>query len=340
MPLFETTRDDGTWSAWLASAGIDDVYHSARYAEIWAREERGSFVGIRYESPTGRMLYPLLLVPLDSLPGGSGLLEARTPYDFGGPWGLSTDLEALHGEFRVELLDWLRSRDVVSEFARIHPLRKGGQPADAKLHAENFIVDLTVSYEDLFSSQHRRHRRAVRAFHRRNGEPDVISEISPDDASTFSELYARTMSRVAASLDYRFAEPTLSALMSLDEMCLVRASSETGASGAALFLRSDQNLFYFLGASADDRQAGTNNAVFDAAIRYAQSLGLQTLHLGGGSESLRDFKSQIANGTVPYSLVQRIVDEPRYAALCEACGVSGSSQMPAFRSKLVERRES
>lgn len=339
MSVFETTRDDETWSAWLARADLDDVYYSPRYVRIWEREERGSFVGIRYESPTGQMLYPLLLVPLDALPGGSGLLEARTPYDFGGPWGDSSDLEALHREFRVALLDWLRSRDVVSEFARIHPLREGGRPADAKLHAENFIVDLTVAYEELFSSQHRRHRRAVRAFKRRYGGAELISDVSSEEVSMFVELYARTMHRLSASLDYRFSEQTLAALMSLDEMCLARASDDGGVRAAALFLRSGRDLFYFLGASADERPPGANNAIFDAAISHAQSCRLQRLHLGGGSESLRDFKSQIATGTVPYRLVQRVVDEPRYAALCEACGASGSSAVPAFRSKLVESRQ-
>jgi hypothetical protein len=338
MSSFETTRDDETWSAWLAEAGIDDIYYRASYAEIWAREEQGCFTGIRYRSPAGRMLYPLLLVPLNSLPGGSGLFEARSPYDFGGPCGDGPDLGALHREFRDALVDWLQSRDVVSEFARIHPLRRGGQPADAKIHAENFVVDLAVPYGELFSSQHRRHRRGVRAFHRRNHETHWISDISAEDATVFTELYARTMTRVAASTDYRFAEQTLAALMALDEMCLVRATSENEVSGAALFLRSGDDLFYYLGASADDRSAGTNNAIFDTAIRHAQSRGLRTLHLGGGSESLRDFKSQIATGTVPYSVVQRIIDQPRYVALCEACGVSGSTYFPAFRSTLVERR--
>lgn len=338
MSHFETTGDDATWSAWLAEAGIDDVYYFFRYAEIWAREERGSFIGIRYESPRGRILYPLVLVPLDALPGGSGLLEARTPYDFGGPWGDSSDLRGLHQEFRDALVDWLRSRDIVSEFARIHPLRRGGQPADAKLHAENFIVDLTVPYDDLFSSQRRSHRGAVRAFHRRNQQTRWICDLSPDDATGFTELYARTMTRVAASTDYRFAEQTLAALMSLDEMCLVQATSEIGVTGAALFLRSGDDLFYYLGASTDDRPSGTNNAILDTAIRHAQSSGLRMLHLGGGVESLRDFKSKIATGTVPYSVVHRIIDKPRYAALCEACGVSGSTVFPAFRSKLVEGR--
>ncbi|MBW1761568.1 MAG: hypothetical protein DRH30_09550 [Deltaproteobacteria bacterium] len=339
MSSFDTTRDDETWSAWLADAGVDDVYYSASYAAIWAREERGSFIGIRYESATGRMLYPLLLVPLDSLPGGAGLVEARTPYDFGGPRGDSADLVQLHEEFRTALVAWLRSHRVVSEFARIHPLCEGGRPADAKIHAQNFIVDLSLAYDDLFSSQHRRHRRAVRAFARRNGDADVISDISPADASSFVELYDRTMRRVGASSDYHFTHETLSALMSLEEMCLMRATGETGTGGAAIFLRSGSDLFYFLGASADDRPPGTNNAIFDAAIRHAQARGLRTLHLGGGSESLRAFKSQIATGTVPYSLVQRIVDAPRYAALCEACDSSDSTHFPAFRSKLVEQRQ-
>jgi hypothetical protein len=37
-------------------------------------------------------------------------------------------------------------------------------------------------------------------------------------------------------------------------------------------------------------------------------------------------------------VLQRIVDEPRYAALCEACGVSHSSDFPAFRPMLRQRR--
>jgi hypothetical protein len=339
MPSFETTEDAETWSAWLAEAGIDDVYYSFQYVRIWAHEELGRSIGIRYESPKGRILYPLVLVPLDFLPGGSGLVEARTPYDFGGPWGDGPDLQALHGEFRDALVDWLKGRDVVSEFARIHPLREGGQPADAKVHAENLIVDLTGPYDELFSSQHRRHRRSVRAFHRHDHELQWISDISDHDATAFAELYARTMTRVAASTDYRFSETTLSALMDLDEMSLVQATSERGTLGAALFLRSGNDLFYYLGASVDDRPAGTNNAIFDAAIRHAQSQGLRALHLGGGSESLRDFKSQLATGTVPYSVVRRIIDEPRYSALCRACGASGSAYFPAFRSELIERRQ-
>jgi len=338
MSSFETTQDDEIWSTWLARAEVDDVYYSARYARIWADEERGNFTGIRYESRAGRVLYPMLLVPLDSLPDGSGLLEARTPYDFGGPLGEADDLEALHHEFRTVLLDWFQSRRVVCEFARIHPLSGGGRPPDAKLHAENFIVDLAVPYDDLFSSQHRRHRRAVRGFNRRDGETNVISDISPADASSFVELYQFTMNRVGAGSDYYFTPETLAALMSLDEMCLVRAEAENQMWGAALFLRSGPSLFYFLGASAGERPPGTNNAIFDAAIRHAQSRGLTTLHLGGGGESLRQFKSQIASGTVPYYVLQRIVDEPRYAALCEACGMSGSAHFPGFRPTLVEQR--
>ncbi|MBT8450874.1 MAG: GNAT family N-acetyltransferase [Deltaproteobacteria bacterium] len=339
MTSFETTEDAKTWSAWLAEAGIDDVYYSFQYLETWAHEELGRSIGIRYESPRGRILYPLVLVPLDSLPGGSGLVEARTPYDFGGPWADGPDLRALHGELRDVLVDWLQGRGVVSEFARIHPLREGGQPADAAVHAENLIVDVTGPYDELFSSQHRRHRRAVRAFHRHNHELHWISDISDRDATAFTELYARTMARVAAGTDYRFSDTTLSALMALDEMSLVQATSETKPLGAALFLRSGDDLFYYLGASADDRPAGTNNAIFDAAIRNAQSRGMRTLHLGGGSESLRAFKSQIATGTVPYSVLRRIIDEPRYTALCRACGASGSTYFPAFRPELIERRQ-
>ena len=152
MASLQTTEEDSTWAAWLAEAGLDDVYYSAAYARIWAEEERGSFVGIRYSGAAGLLLYPLVLVPLDSLPGGAGLLEARTPYDFGGPRAFGEDLQAVHEGFRPELVAWLRSRGVISEFARLHPLSNGGRPTDAKLHADNFVVDLATTYEELFAS--------------------------------------------------------------------------------------------------------------------------------------------------------------------------------------------
>ena len=338
MASFETTEEDATWADWLTSTGTEDVYYAARYGRIWAAEESGRFIGIRYSGPAGVVLYPLILVPLDSLPGGAGLLEARTPYDFGGPRGFGEDLDALQKTFRAALLQWLASQGVVSEFARLHPLCGGGRPADAKLHAENFVVDLAIPHDDLFAAQHRRHRRAVRAFTKRHGDPSVTSDIHTGDAAMFIDLYRDTMERVGASTDYYFGSETLRALSELDEMSLIRAGSVDDPSGAALFLRSGADLFYFLGASSGERPAGTNNAIFDAAIRYGQSLGLRMLHLGGGSESLRSFKSQIASGSVPYYVLLRVVDRERYSALCEACGATGATQFPAFRPLLVANR--
>ena len=88
MSSFETTGDDETWSAWLRDAGVDDVYYSAAYARIWAREERADFIVVRYESAEGCVLDPLLPVPLDSLPGrrpfrGAHTLRFRRPVGAG-----------------------------------------------------------------------------------------------------------------------------------------------------------------------------------------------------------------------------------------------------------------
>jgi hypothetical protein len=48
------------------------------------------------------------------------------------------------------------------------------------------------------------------------------------------------------------------------------------------------------------------------------------------------FRYRYASADVPIAL---IVDESRYAALCGACGVSGSAHLPAFRWKLSEQRQ-
>lgn len=336
MAHLETTDDSSTWSGWLADAGLDDVYYAPEYASIWAREEGGRFCGIRYQSRAGRVLYPVLLVPLDRLPGGSGLFEARTPYDFGGPRGDGFDLQMLQAEFRDAVIRWFRARGVVSEFARLHPLANAGWPPDATLHAENYVVDLRRPYEDIFESQHRRHRRAVRGFVRRSAEPLVVDGTRQDAAAFFS-MYIDTMRRIGAGVEYHFSEDTIGSLVALEEMKIIRAVSAENTVGMALFLQSGHDLFYYLGASADERPPGANNAIFDAAIRHAQSHQLRMLHLGGGGESLRAFKGQLGTGTVPYRLLKRIIDPTRYAAVAEACEVSSSEQFPAFRARLIGR---
>jgi hypothetical protein len=345
------TEDTGEWDAWCAAAGIDDIYFRLSYARLWAPYEGARAIGLRLRTDAGVLLYPVLQVPLDALPGGVGRCDLRTAYDFGGPLALGPDAAALHQEFR-HALDELSARwRVVTELARLHPLRfaAGSRPTDAALHGENFIINLREGYDAARGAYQRIFWRNVKRARKRGLVASLHPAPSPSLRATFIQFYWDTMHKLSASAYYFFDRETLTRLMALPEMSLVIVRRPAEAPGeaeptregdviaAALFLRSADDLFYYLGAS-DQRALDLrpNNLLFDHVVQHGCTQGLERLHLGGGSPGLRRFKGQMASGTPPYHLLKRVHDPAAYAELCAGAKVDPESgEFPAYRGVLA-----
>ncbi len=338
--MIEVVTEWRRWAAVLERLGVDDCYADLRYAQIWADEECAETrpVGLHYRGEDGEACYVLLLVSLDTIGGGKGLYEARTPYDFGGPWVKASKPEATTKAFEAELSEWLQDNAVISEFARIHPFAASQSRDDAQWHADNFVIGLEGSLEQVRQKQHRRHRRAVRRAKKSGLHAKVCAQAGTETVGCFAELYTATMQRLNASPDYFFSHDTLRRICALEYTFLVSVTSDHRTESFGLFLRSAEVVFYYLGASARPVAAGANNLLFDEATKYAYLLGASALHLGGGSESLRRFKGQLATGTVPYSVVKKVVDPVAYQKLCRANCLSEHDGFPPFRKLLRERQ--
>lgn len=338
----ETTTDAETWTTWIDAAGVEDVYYSFDYLEIWETEEKGEPVGIRFDGSAGRVLYPVVCVPLDPLEEGTGYVDVRTAYDFGGPLTIThgADGSTLLDQFDPAFVELLESWNTVTEFARLHPLRVDSVPDDAVHHADNYVVEFDEGYERVYDEYKSSFARNVRQAEDHGLE--VAIEDEPDDAArrAFIDLYLDTMEKVDAEPFYFFDESTLQALMDLPEMATVTTRTETGEIAAsAIVLQSANDLFYFLGASDRDYlDLRPNNILFDRIIRHAAQSGYDQLHLGGGSEGLRRFKSQMATGTVEYYLRKRVHDREAYETICEAEGENPDADaFPPYRDAILER---
>lgn len=337
----ETTTDPETWADWSAAVDLEDVYYRLEYLELWEDEEAGSPVGIRYESGDGTVLYPLLKVPLGALEGGEGRIDVRTAYDFGGPYASGGDPEALLESFDEELVELFDEWNVVTEFARLHPLRLEALPADSEFHADNFVVETSEGYDEVVDQYKSSFDRNVRQAERNGLEVEITDAPGETERTAFVDLYLDTMEKVGADPFYFFSDSTLERLMDLPEMSTVTTRTEEGeVAASAIVLQSDEDLFYFLGAS--DREyleLRPNNILFDRIIRHAAETGREQFHLGGGSEGLRRFKSQMATDTVDYHLLKRLHDPEVYRTICEAEGFDPEADaFPVYRETLLERR--
>lgn len=333
--LLQYTLDDDVWNDWCDELEVDCPYYSLAYARIWEREERGASVGIRFEDRHGAVLYPVLRVPLEPLTGGSPHVDIRTAYDFGGPLPVSKAPEATLEAFDRALRPLFSEWGVVTEFARLHPFaRVGSRGASTELDP-SFVVDFGHSLRAIRKGYHSSFRRNLRKARRNELEAEVLDDPCPTDVRRFHEMYLETMRYVGARDFYFFSLQTIQELCALPEMRLVAVRHGGATIAAALVLRSAGADFYYLGCSDKSQlDLRPNHLLFDTMIADGIQRGARCLHLGGGPESLRRFKAQMANATAPYRQVRRIHQPATYERLSTRFH-ERSGMFPAYHCELI-----
>ena len=333
---FKVAREAATWQAVGGEHVEQDFYYSWDFLAAWAREEGAEPLGLTYDNGTHLILYPVLRIPLDSLPGGEGLSDLRTPYDFGGPIAFGPDLHLALKTFELALCQFARDEGIVTEFARIQPFDVLIRPGLAEKHADNLIVDLRLSKSDLEAGQDGRHRSSVRAAQRFGLRFQLSSSPVSGEIDEWCRLYRATMSRLNASATYRSSDQLFHELLCLPtaRLASVHLDDETLAMAIAVYSKLD--VFYYLSASTERaRKFKANNFLLQELAKMSQAEGRRFLHLGGGSPSLRHFKSQVATGTIPYFVVRRQFDTALYERLSQPFINSG--EFPSYRTYLAAR---
>lgn len=338
--MIETTTSLRRWDAWRHEVGLDDPYYDLRYLRIWQTWERGEAVGVRFTHPLGTVLYPLLRLPLDALAGGDGRVDVRTAYDFGGPLAFGESADELLAAFDAAWTEQARRWGVVTEFCRLHPFRCRRRPAAARFHADNYVLELAGTEDEVRARLHHSHRRHVRRARGGPLRPRIERAPPPASAEAFAALYAETMERLESIPFYRFPRRLLDRLLARDEMTLVAVDDARGPLAMALFLASGRELFYFLGASSPrpETRHTAGALLHDEARRFALTEGFERIHYGGGAPGLRLFKSRISDSSVPYYIVQRVHDPAAYARLVTANGGDEATGFPAYHGLLLTGR--
>lgn len=330
------TSERTVWRGWLTDFEDHDPRDRPEYLEVACRLDPGEPLCARFVSGDGLLLFPFVR---RSIPGHADIWDLTTAYDFGGylldcrPPAAGDLIDAFRDEWRR----WCREHRIVSEFVRLHPLRRPSTlattvPSRFRHHQDHAVIELHTLPEepsDRYVGSHRRNLAAGRRAGLR------CQRLSRGAWSSFAGLYRRTMTLRGAPAYYHFPGEFFDELAAhVAEVELFGVPSGDRLAAAALFLVSGRNLFYFLGGSDPELLAlRPNNVLFDGVIRWAREAGFERLHLGGGSESLRRFKMGFGARPVPYYVHAEIHDAERYAQLvAETRGEAYPSFFPQHRA--------
>ncbi|QSQ24774.1 GNAT family N-acetyltransferase [Pyxidicoccus parkwayensis] len=267
----------------------------------------------------GSLRLPLIVRPIEGTPHR----DAVSPYGY--PGGRVEGLS----EVPKEAVDW-RATELVSIFVRdrVSGPRcfSGGTPRN-----EVFFIDPRQPLE--FREMHRRHvRRNARLGFVSSYQPTC--EASREEREGFKEVYRQTMVRDRAASRYYFSDAYFEELFSSPLAWLATTRAPEGdVASAALGVRSDGVLHYYLGGTADAHLARSpSKNLFVAMSELCAALGVP-LHLGGGmqpGDGLEAFKRGISNLSSRLYTHEIICKPDVYARLSQ--GSNGGDYFPAYRA--------
>lgn len=341
-----TTSEAGEWRRALSLCERFDAYHLPEYHRVAERAGEGESRLFVYRDGPYAIALPVILRPLRDPRGGLGrdLRDATSVYGYAGPVSSHRDppRRVVDG-FARALAERLRAENVVSLFARLHPLLDQGSIlegcGDQVVAGTTVSIDLTLSPEAQRGLYRQNHARDIRKLARRGFQ----CAVDPDYArlDEFVGIYHDTMRRLEADDSYFFSRDDFRRLTRElgDHAALFSCALEGRLVSGGIVLLCGGIAQYHLGATHRDfLRRAPSKLLFDFVRSWATARGMHTLHLGGGVGGRRDslfhFKIGFSNRTHEFKLWRWILQPDVYERLSGArrrrLAAEGAAPPPDF----------
>ena len=262
-----------------------------------------------------------------------------TAMGYGGPIANDTMPSLAHGEeYQAAWHDWMRSQNVVSEFALLNPAFEAAQGylISEKRVREKTVVILPVRPEKDMLAMMRRDRRRDARKAALTDECRSIGVATTENESALDEFfdaYRAMCERHKASDRWRLNRAYLAAFRNVSGAVMSIASGRV----QTLALFGNDIAYYYLTATAEKIPRGANELVILHLAELARLHGCSWMHLGGGVTSsehdpLLDFKRSCGGLQVPCYSYRRVIDGQTYNLLADANPGKGNF-FPAYRAK-------
>jgi hypothetical protein len=248
---------------------------------------------------------------------GHGANDWQSAYGYGGPVGVGFQ-DASAGAAWQALDAVARSRSVVAEFVRFHPVLANHllYPGTVRVDRPVIQIDLTG---DLMGSYAGRARTAIR---KALSQGLQWSWLPRENAkAVFPDFYRAGMQQIGASDFYLFTNEYFDALLEIAQARVLAITRDGVALSMGVFLFGPCTVEYHLSAtSSAGRQAGATSLLLHLAAQLAQESGGTGLFIGGGTDARADnplllFKSAFAPPRLNFHIGYRIHQPATYERL-------------------------
>lgn len=333
------TPDDPRWMGVLSRVP-HDVYHLPGYVQATTWQEGGVATAYWSRHADGELFVPLIIRPVPQRPGWH---DAVSPYGYPGPLWLGSPGSDQRPHWDA-FIRACRERQLISVFLRLHPFLASAadpqqQPGALVVHGDIYMVDLHHSDEDYQRHIRKSHRRSIRKL------AEAGFQVSMDDWAHFPgflDLYDQTMRRVDSSPYYQLGPEYFEVLRRelkghLHLVCAFDAQGDLAAAG--LLLSCGGHVHCHLGGVDEPFVTNNPTRLLDArTVAYLRDRGFCSLNLGGGlgggNDSLAEYKRGFATHTYPYATARIIVDPAAYRSL--SGGLGDTAFFPAYRQPSAE----
>ncbi|MBN1640888.1 MAG: GNAT family N-acetyltransferase [Anaerolineae bacterium] len=348
-----SVKDHSMWDALLPSEV--SVFGCADYAQIW--EESTGHTGHLFVlgSEDACVLYPFSLRPISALPfacaSAAPAWDIRTP-DYTGPVVYGSSPFPLDIDFARQFSEFCQERNIVAEFAHLHPWLPQDRlldPDSIAFDREIVYVDLTLSEDELWQDSFTYAcRKNIRRSQRE--QVRVFPAETADDIGEFYRLYVQTMDRVQALERYYLPLEVFTAFFGRmpDNARFALASYHDRVVAATLYLHDRDTVYSYLGgADYDYQQVRPTNALIYETIRWAIRQGKKRMVLGGGyrpQDGVFRFKASFSPLRARFHVYKHIHLPSAYARLCRdwsayyGSALDPDGYFPAYRSVAPRER--
>lgn len=333
-----TARDAERWNQVLSEIGLYDTYHTPAFHRLAEIGAEGTAAMLVHRTSSCTIAFPMLLRDIDLSPSpgiAAGQKDATSVYGYPGPVASRKEISPeVKEQFAHVLQEFLGSQGVICAFSRLNPvlenahiLRGCGEIVDI---GATVSIDLALPRDVQYARYRRSHKQDIQQLKEMGFSCVEEDEESLDE---FVRIYHETMDRNGAEDYYYFGRAyfqfLLDNLPGNSHLFICRESKGVAVSGM-IVLACNGVVHGHLGGTLNDYvKLAPMKLAYDAVRVWANSIGAQTFHLGGGiggrDDSLLLYKKGFGKQEHAFSIWRHYVDpdacESIYREMCRLTGV-------------------
>ncbi|WP_035187460.1 peptidoglycan bridge formation glycyltransferase FemA/FemB family protein [Alteribacter aurantiacus] len=331
-----------------------DIYFEPNYGKLYEKIENGVCDVFRHVSPHGTIHHMFIKRVIPIYINNQTYYDLVSPYGYGGPVIINCDRDhksELIEDFNINFQKYCEENNIVSEFARFHPIVGNAGDFQSIYRVENIRKTVGTNLHDFEDPITKEFSKSTRKTIRKILNSGVTYRIieSPNNINKFKEIYYSTMDRNDASDYYYFDDNYFDNCLKYfrNHIILVEVLFEdTVIASGFYFVYGEVVHAHLSGTLKGYLHFSPAYIIKHATGEWAIEHGIKLIHYGGGtSNSLDDplyqFKKKFGKNTeFDFQIGKKVWNTDVYKQLCYKKEIdSDVNFFPAYRYNLSLYKE-